>query len=137
MALPPKPEVDAKRYIYSPCPPDHEPPISNELFLHYSFSCICSSPNLVWVPRIPRKLDISILASQNPTSFGWGVHIDEGPDIFRIAWLNFVFFGLSIVTGVSWAIARSDLLGAIGLAIWFCMSSNVLVAFFIMKWKHE
>jgi hypothetical protein len=33
-AIPPKSEVDAKRYIYNPCPME-DPPIANDLFLHY------------------------------------------------------------------------------------------------------
>ncbi|TVY32678.1 hypothetical protein LOCC1_G008328 [Lachnellula occidentalis] len=137
IALPPKPEVDAKRYLYNPCPLENELPISSDLFLHYLFSCSAPSHNLIWLPRIPRKLDTSILASPTPASFGWGVHINEGPDYLTIFILNLVVLGASGVAALLWTFFRHDFQGAMALAAWIVMLLNTLMLVFVAKWSQE
>ncbi|KFY61847.1 hypothetical protein V496_04858 [Pseudogymnoascus sp. VKM F-4515 (FW-2607)] len=119
VALPPKTEVDAKNYHYDPCPLENELPISSDLFLHYVFSCSSPSSRRIWLRRIPRKLDLSIFASTS-VAFGWGVHIDEGPDYLKVFVLNLVILG-----------------GAMGFAAWIIMLFNTLMAIFIAKWSQE
>ncbi|KAL2065847.1 hypothetical protein VTL71DRAFT_3517 [Oculimacula yallundae] len=137
VALPPKSEVDAKRYLYNPCPLENELPISSDLFLHYLFSCSSPSRNLIWLPRIPRKLDTSILASPTPASFGWGIHIDEGPDYLKIFILNFAVLGLSGAGALLWSLFKHDFQGAMGLAAWIIMLLNTLMAISVAKWSQE
>ncbi|KFZ13622.1 hypothetical protein V501_03613 [Pseudogymnoascus sp. VKM F-4519 (FW-2642)] len=137
VALPPQIEVDEKRYHYDPCPLENELPISSDLFLHYLFSCSIPSRHLIWLPRIPRKLDHSIFASTAPVSYGWGVHIDEGPDYLKVFILNLVILGVSGAAAALWDIYRHDFQGAMGFAAWIIMLLNTLVAIFIAKWSQE
>ncbi|KFY56912.1 hypothetical protein V497_05874 [Pseudogymnoascus sp. VKM F-4516 (FW-969)] len=137
VALPPRIEVDEKRYHYDPCPLNNELPISSDLFLHYLFSCSAPSRNLIWLHRIPRKLHHSIFASTAPASFGWGVHINEGPDYLKVFMLNLVILGVSGVAALLWDIYRHDFQGAMGFAAWIIMLLNTLMAVFIAKWSQE
>lgn len=137
VALPPKIEVDNKRYHYDPCPLENELPISPDLFLHYLFSCSSPSRHQTWLPRIPRKLDLSIFASTAPASFGWGVHIDEGPDYLKVFVLNLAILSVSGVAALLWDTYRHDFQGAMGLATWIIMLMNTLMAVFIAKWSQE
>jgi len=137
VALPPKAEVDAKRYHYNPCPLENELPICSDLFLHYLFYCSSPSRNLIWLPRIPRKLDTSIIASPAPVSFGWGVHIDEGPDYLKILVLEVVCLALSGIAALLWELLKQDFSGAMGVAAWIVALSNALMAVFVAKWRQE
>ncbi|KAL5348218.1 hypothetical protein ACLOAV_006698 [Pseudogymnoascus australis] len=136
VALPPKTEVDAKNYHYDPCPLENELPISSDLFLHYVFSCSSPSSRRIWLRRIPRKLDLSIFASTT-VAFGWGVHIDEGPDYLKVFILNLVIIGVSGVAALLWDVYRHDFQGAMGFAAWIIMLFNTLMAIFIAKWSQE
>lgn len=137
LALPPKSEVVAKRYHYDPCPLENELPISSDLFLHYLFSGCIPSRHLIWLPRIPRKLDQSIFASTAPVSYGWGVHIDEGLDYLKVFVLNLVILGVSGAAALLWDIYKQDFQGAMGFAAWIIMLLNTLMAIFIAKWSQE
>jgi hypothetical protein len=137
LALPPKTEIDAKRYIYNPCPLEDELPISSDLFLHYLLECPSPSAKLIWLPRIPRKLDTSIFASSTPAGFGWGIHIDEGPDYFSIFLVN---LGILVVSGIAallWKYFEKDFQGAFGFACWIVAVLNTLMAVFVAKWRQE
>jgi hypothetical protein len=137
VALPPKSEVDAKRYIYNPSPLDDELPISSNLFLHYLFDCNSPSRVLIWLPRIPRKLATSIFNEDGPAGFGWGVHIDEGPDFLRIFLLNLGILMLSGVAALIWKFLEKDFQGAFGFACWVIAVLNTVMAVFVVKWRRE
>jgi hypothetical protein len=66
-------------------------------------------------------------------SYGWGVHIDEGPDYLQVFILNLVILGVSGFTVLLWDIYRRDFQGAIGFAAWIIMVFNTLMAIFIAK----
>jgi hypothetical protein len=137
VALPPKSEVDAKRYIYNPCPLDDELPISSDLFLHYLLDCNSPSRGFIWLPRIPRKLATSIFNEDGPAGFGWGVHIDEGPDFLRIFLLNLGILMLSGVAALIWKFLEKDFQGAFGFACWVIAVLNTVMAVFVVKWRRE
>ena len=137
VALPPKSEVDAKRYVYNPCPLVDELPIPSDLFLHYLLHCATPSRKLAWMPRIPRKLATSIFTEHGPVSFGWGVHIDEGPDFLKIALLN---LGVLVVSGVAallWKFLEHDFQGAFGFACWVLAVLNTVMVVLVSQWRRE
>ena len=137
VALPPKSEVDAKRYVYNPCPLDDELPISSDLFFHYLLDCSVPSRALIWLPRIPLKLATSIFTNHGPACFGWGVHIDEGPDFLKILLLNLGVLLLSGGAALLWKFLQRDFQGAIGLACWIVAVLNTVMAVFVVKWRRE
>lgn len=136
-ALPPKTEVDAKRYIYNPCPLENELPISSDLFLHYLLTCTSPSSRLVWLPRIPRKLSTSIFSCPEPAGFGWGIHIDEGPDYLKIFLINLGILTLSGLAALVWRLLENDFQGGFGFACWIIAVLNTLMAVFVAKWRQE
>ncbi|KAH8762774.1 hypothetical protein BGZ57DRAFT_570971 [Hyaloscypha finlandica] len=56
LSIPPPQEVDAKNYMYAPCPLQDDPPMPQDIFLHY-LSCECLDAAPAWLPRLPKKLD--------------------------------------------------------------------------------
>ena len=137
LALPPKSEVDSKNYIYSPCPLNGDPPIAENLFLHY-LQCTEGSNTLFWMLRLPRKVHPSILASTNKeAAFGWGVHIGEGPNYKAIFWVNFAALILSGATALVWKVLENDFQGAFGFASWVVMVLNTLMMAYLFKWRQE
>ena len=85
---------------------------------------------------MPRKLQTSILnggiASAN---FGWGVHINEGPDYKIIFYINLAGVVASGVFALCWSIWRHDFQGAFGFACWFIAMLNALMFAFVHKWQ--
>jgi hypothetical protein len=137
LALPPKSEVDAKKWIYDPCPLEGDPPIAEDLFLHY-LQCSEQSNALFWMLRFPRKLDTSLLTIPGAsTTFGWGIHIDEGPDFAAVAKVNFVVLLLSGVAAGLWALFKHDFQGAFGFACWIIAVLNSLLMAYMFKWRQE
>ncbi|KAH7374144.1 hypothetical protein BKA64DRAFT_586821 [Cadophora sp. MPI-SDFR-AT-0126] len=136
LALPPKSEVDAKKWIYDPCPLDGDPPIPENLFLHY---LQCSEPSgmLFWMLRFPRKLETSLLNTMAPASFGWGIHIDEGPNFAALFKANFVVLLLSGLAAGLWCLFEHDFQGGFGFACWIIAVLNSLLMAYMFKWRQE
>jgi hypothetical protein len=86
--------------------------------------------------RMPRKLKTSIfnegIAS---TAFGWGVHIDEGPNYSLIFWINCFGFMISGTFAAVWTVYKKDFQGAFGFACWFIAALNTLMFAFMYRWK--
>jgi hypothetical protein len=88
--------------------------------------------------RLPRKLQTSIF--NNPTSstaFGWGVHIDEGPNYKVIFWANFVALMMSGMVATLWTVFKNDVQGAFGFACWIIAVLNAALLAFMYKWRQE
>ena len=134
--MPPKSEVDAKNWIYDPCPLDGDPPIAEDLFLHY-LQCSEGPGTLFWMLRFPRKLETSLLKSAAPASFGWGIHIDEGPDFAALFKANFVVVLLSGIAAGLWSLFEHDFQGAFGFACWIIAVLNSLLMVYMFKWRQE
>jgi hypothetical protein len=92
---------------------------------------------LIWLSRIPRKLGISIFNDNGPVGFGWGVHIDEGPDFLRIFLLNLGVLTLSGIAALIWKFLENDFQGAFGFACWIIAVLNTAMAVFVVKWRRE
>lgn len=79
-SLPPEAEVKAYRYHYEPHTP--QPPLlmPSDTFIHYLYYCKDLPSQRIWLERLPKKLNESILRSPDDMPMGWGLHITEGPD---------------------------------------------------------
>jgi hypothetical protein len=93
---------------------------------------------LFWLLRLPRKLKDSILRSNNAAvAFGWGVHIDEGPNFNIIFWINLAALMTSGIFAAIWTLYKKDFQGAFGLACWLVAVLNTLILAFIWKWRQD
>lgn len=135
LAVPPIEEVYLKRWIYNPCPLDGDPPIPEHLFLHY-LSCTQRSRALFWMPRIPRKLNTSILTEGIASAaIGWGVNIDEGPNYHAIFSVNFLGLVISGIFAIVWSVYKHDFQGAFGFAGWFIAILNTFMLALMYRWR--
>ncbi|KAH6681483.1 hypothetical protein B0J14DRAFT_556902 [Halenospora varia] len=108
---PPKSEVDTKNWVYDPCPPEGDPPIAEDLFLHY-LQCTLAT-------------------------FGWGIHIDEGPNFAALFKANFLVLVFSGVAAGLWKFFEHGFQGAFGFACWIVAVLNSLLMAYMFKWKQE
>lgn len=68
--------VEAKRYVYDPCPLVGGVLIPDHLFLHY-MNCPNPPSSDGWLRRLPKKLHSSIKYVAPALSYGWDVHINN------------------------------------------------------------
>ena len=134
MAVPPKEEVVSKHYEYAPCPLDALPPIPDNIFLHY-FTNPGPHRRPLWLQRLPKKVEVSILGSNDELVTGWGIHIIEGPNWVAV-WL--VALCITCTSGVFrtlWAVYRSDVSGAFGVASWISSVLTILMMVCFSQWS--
>ncbi|KAE9376187.1 hypothetical protein N431DRAFT_334440, partial [Stipitochalara longipes BDJ] len=137
LAVPPPPcEVSSKNYAYTPCPLEDDPPMPQHTFLHL-LSCTAYNPNLAWLPRLPKKLNSSILRFTGAVNYGWGIHINEGPDYFVIGVVNCAFLMLSGLAAFLWNWYKNDFQGAFGFAGWIVAVLNGVLVSYVIKWQQE
>jgi hypothetical protein len=88
--------------------------------------------------RFPRKLEASLITTVDTSpAFGWGIHIDEGPDFAALFLANFVVLLLSGVTASIWTVFKHDFQGAFGFACWIIAVLNSLLMAYMFKWRQE
>lgn len=135
-AVPPENEVVSKHYEYAPCPLDALPPIPDNIFLHHLTN---PGPHRrpVWLRRLPKKVNDSILGSHDELVTGWGVHIIEGPNWLAVWQVAFCIVSTSGVFGITWSIYRSDVSGAFGVASWMTSVFTILMMVCFSKWSGE
>lgn len=133
LSIPPQREVDSKRYTYSPCPLE-DPPMPSEIFLHY-LTCTASQPSSAWLPRLPKKLDPSILCFTSSINEGWGIHINEGPNWFVICMVNLIMMVISGIAAGLWKLYTNDFQGAFGFAGWIVGVVNAVLLVYIVRWN--
>jgi len=88
--------------------------------------------------RFPRKLETSLLTTAGASAtFGWGIHIDEGPDFAALFKANFLVLLLSGVTALLWKFFEHDFQGAFGFACWIIAVLNSLLMAYMFKGRQE
>lgn len=101
--LPLQNEVTSERHHYIPCPQQLDQVIPDHVFFHLFFSQIGDHLLYKWMGRSPKKLKDNLLVSipeSDSCIMGWGIHIDEGPDV------GFIFvvslFGIIVSGSLLW-----------------------------------
>jgi hypothetical protein len=138
-SYPPKEEVTAERYHYTPCPlrPEGAMPMPSDAFIHYLRYCDLDAEVLpvrrIWLDRLPKKmwmplLNTSTIPGGSTLLEAWGVHIIEGVDCLALLWAiivillvtseillgAYIYAALDLQSGSGIA---SVVLGAIGLIL--------------------
>ncbi|MCJ1390207.1 hypothetical protein MMC18_003065 [Xylographa bjoerkii] len=136
MAVPPKHEVDNHNYEYTPVPLEPLPPIPNNVFMHH---LIDPGPHRrpVWLHRLPKKLNHSLLNSSDELVIGWGLHIIEGPNWVAICAAGFCITFLSGAFSTLWSILRSDVSGGFGIGSWLVSALTLAMMACFSKWSQE
>jgi hypothetical protein len=143
--FPPREEVLAKRYEYSPCPLRSPPAISPNAFLHY-MTCYASESSLLrgtkWFHRLPKRLQKGLQEMRRSSESsedvtGWGIHIIEGPNVAMMSLLTGIVMTLCCVGSTIYAIVMRDVsggfsIGAFAVALW---AAWMTALFF--QWKRQ
>jgi hypothetical protein len=65
---------------------------------------------------------------------GWGISYEEGLDHEKIGLvLLVVFFGGSLLFGLSWTLLKDDIQGGFGVSAWWLSASSILLGYIAMR----
>ena len=136
LAVPPKNEVDSNHYEYNPCPLEPLPPIPDNIFLHHLND---PGPHRrpIWLQRLPKKVNDSLLRSGNGLVTGWGVHIIEGPNWLAVWIVGFCIVFSSGLFAVAWSVWRGDVSAGFGVAGWMASVLTMTIMVCFSKWSRE
>ncbi|KAF2437769.1 hypothetical protein P171DRAFT_172271 [Karstenula rhodostoma CBS 690.94] len=118
-AYPTAQHVATQTWHYWPCPLEPPLPMPSSAFIHYL--CYCGenansrSKKPVWLPRLPKKLEESLLRSTDPLAHAFGLHIVEGLNRTAILWTLFVVMTVCSGPLLGYVIATRDVQGATGI----------------------
>ncbi|MCJ1394142.1 hypothetical protein MMC18_007020 [Xylographa bjoerkii] len=129
-----KEEVEERRWDFEH-PLNPPPPMPATVFLHYLKTPEAHHAN-TWLPRLPKKLTVSILQEQAALPLAWGVNIIEGPNQAVILFLLAFGLSLSLLASVVWSVYKNDVAG--GMAIGqYLVSMVAIVATLIAATWHN
>ena len=135
-SFPPEDEVHNGRYSYQPVPMQPIPAMPSNAFVHWLSYCKLSKDykGRVWLDRLPKKLDVSVMDESAQMPLAWGMYVNEGIDVWRA--LGTMVVVITIILGplTSYIVRTGDVqsalsVGSIGLTIlgllFMCMLINV------------
>ena len=131
-SVPPPEEVQARRYVYYPCPIE-EPPMGSDAFVHYLQAPEADhAEEFFWGTRFPTKLNESFLVRP---SVGWGIQILEGPN-WALFWTAMAFFTLAsgLVAGL-FAWLAGDTATAVAIGLWLTTFQAMVMTAVFFRWK--
>ncbi|KAF9765118.1 hypothetical protein IL306_002651 [Fusarium sp. DS 682] len=126
-SMPPKSQ---HQYDYDPKPPAFLPPMPAEVFLHYLEHGEegWNTMRYLWLPRLPVRRENRIIEG-GEASYGWGIHIIEGPNRWVICALFLLALIGSALAAILWSAIYSDIQGGTGLGqLIIALSSAMLTA---------
>ena len=129
------PPNDATEYEYSPRPLEPLPPMPPEILLHYldhGEKDLSLYRRTVWSPRLCKRLDTRIIDSGVPT-YGWGIHIIEGPNRQAVFWFVMVTIFSSVLSSILWSTLRNDMQGGTGLGTLIVALPPAIMAAFLFR----
>jgi hypothetical protein len=122
LSIPPESEVSANRYHYWECPMIPEEPMDRRTFFHFfwHYKIHLDSDSNVWLNRMPKKLNNSLLRELQPNKLnaGWGVHIIEGPNKPVVSLIFAVILITSFLVSMLWAVLKDTQESGFGIGQW-------------------
>lgn len=116
-----------EEYSYWPC--DLMPPVGERLMAHLFYHPEEANELGITVLRAPKKRkEKLIIHGTEGTKLGWGLHLVEGWEPFRIWMVVLVFFdGGSLVFGICWSVFKHDLQVAFGVSAWIVTLGGLIL----------
>jgi hypothetical protein len=140
-SIPPKEEVIAKRYDYSPLDLPL-PPITSNSFLHYLEHPECES--LVrtsrWLSCLPKRLEEQLISRRrcsepNVIVTGWGIHLEEGLNEEALACIAFIILVCSGLAGFTYSLKMEDVSGGFTVAGYIATVLGVGISILCFRWR--
>ncbi|KAL4796611.1 hypothetical protein BDV19DRAFT_78895 [Aspergillus venezuelensis] len=129
--IPPRDRID---YEYIPKPLDPPLPMPPETFIHYleHGEGDLNPTRSNWVNRLPKRLDERVVEGDEGT-YGWGIHIIEGPNKVVIFWIIIVTVLATIVASSLWAALNNDMQGGTGLGTLMAAMPPIILTAFLFR----
>jgi hypothetical protein len=102
-----------------------------EVFIHYleHDEGDLSHARDTWINRLPKRLYRRVIDGGEGT-YGWGIHIIEGPNREIIFWLIMITIFGSLLASILWTVFHKDIQGGTGLGTMIvALPPAVLTAF--------
>lgn len=78
----------------------NEPAIPPHAFVHFMNKKAADHPNSDWSREFPYKSGASLIHTGSEKDVGWGIEIQEGPNLLLFTLLSLAALGLSILVAV-------------------------------------
>lgn len=142
-SIPPKGEVLARRYQYSPLDLPL-PPITSNSFLHYLEHPECESlvKTSRWLSCLPKRLEEQLLSRRRCSEpdilvTGWGIHIEEGLNEEALSCIALIVLVCSGLVGLTYSVKMGDVSGGFTVAAYIATVLGVGISVLYFKWQHE
>lgn len=134
MEMPPEEEVRKNHYEFS-CP--LPPPMGRREFLHYFHFCeVSAHPHSTYLERLPKKLETSMYQLQpEGLTFGWGIHIIEGPNKAILSWACCLILLSSFVVSVTYAVVMKTQEQGFGIGQWMVAVLSAALSALYYQWE--
>jgi len=104
--------------------------MDSRTFMHYFYLPASSHPEIMWGPRLPRKLGSSL----GPQAQGWGIQLVERPDWSLFSALMGVLVLLSGAVGGIYAWRTNDHATGVAIGTWLTAVQALLVTATFFWW---
>lgn len=84
--------------------------------------------------RLPKKVGSSLANQQSATTFGWGVHIIEGPNKVVLSWCTFLCLALSLIVSALYCYLWQTQEQGFGIGQWMVAVLTAAMAALYFQW---
>jgi hypothetical protein len=106
------PEPTNIDYRYRPVPIDLIPPVGEHRLMHFFYNPDCAEDVSTCLERFPKRLRGKLACGEKPVITGWGLQLEEGPNIKKVTIAYLVCVFISVIWGIIWTVLRHDIQGA-------------------------
>jgi len=142
-SIPPKEEVLAKRYDYSPLDLPL-PPITSNSFLHYLQNPECESLTRTsrWLSCLPKRLEEQLGSRRRCSEpdvivTGWGIYIEEGLNEEALACIALLILVCSGLVELTYSVRMGDVSGGFTIAACIATVLGVGISMLCFRWRRE
>jgi hypothetical protein len=142
-SIPPREEVLAKRYEYSPLDLPI-PPITSNSFLHYLGNPECESLARTsrWLSCLPKRLGDQLVSRRrccepDVVVTGWGIHIEEGLNEEALACIALIILVCSGLLGLTYSVKMGDVSGGFTVAAYVATVLGVGISVLCFRWRQQ
>jgi hypothetical protein len=127
LSYPPEDEVKAQRWDYQPCPKRFTNLHMSKAFVTTILEPGHAHHNDAWLHLFPKKLGSSLRYERGGTNLGWGIHIIEGLEYRKVAWVALLLVALSGILGILYSSISGDTGSAFTVAAWVVGAATLAI----------